>query len=121
MQIQKKIFENNKAKGFWDKPRETGTLLMLVVTELSEALEADRKGLNARLDIFGQYYKEDLSPYQYTELFDETIKDTFEDEIADAIIRLLDICGANNIDIERHINLKLAYNKIRKRMHGKAY
>ena len=38
-----KIHQNAKEKGFWDEERETGTLLMLCVSELSEALEADRK------------------------------------------------------------------------------
>lgn len=40
----RQIHENNKAKGFWDKERNVGEMLMLVVSELSEALEADREG-----------------------------------------------------------------------------
>lgn len=38
------IHKEARNKGFWDSERETGTLLMLCVSELSEALEADRKG-----------------------------------------------------------------------------
>lgn len=41
------------------------------------------------------------------------MKDTFEDEIADSIIRLLDLCGKNNIDIEAHIQAKMDYNATR--------
>lgn len=33
-----------KAKGFWDKERNTSELLMLIVSECGEALEAHRKG-----------------------------------------------------------------------------
>jgi len=33
-----------REKGFWDTKRELGTMLMLIVSELGEALEADRKG-----------------------------------------------------------------------------
>ena len=41
-EIVKEIHETNKSKGFWDKDRNIGELLMLTVSELSEALEAHR-------------------------------------------------------------------------------
>ena len=53
--------------------------------------------------------------------FERCIKDTFEDEIADAFLRLMDLCGAMNIDIEKHIRMKAEYNKLRPTKHGKAY
>ncbi|MEC0282306.1 nucleoside triphosphate pyrophosphohydrolase family protein [Terribacillus saccharophilus] len=37
-------FETAKSKGWHDEPCETGTLLALVHSEVSEDLEADRKG-----------------------------------------------------------------------------
>ncbi len=48
-ELAKQFHERAKAKGFWDEPKETGTLLMLMVSELSEALEADRKPKNEDL------------------------------------------------------------------------
>lgn len=108
------IHAGNKDRGFWDSPREIGTLLMLVNSELAEALEADRKGRKANLS---KFYEDG----QTKASFQENIKDTFEDEIADAMIRLLDLCGAMNIDICKHINAKLAYNATRQRKHGKKY
>jgi hypothetical protein len=42
-EISKQIHENAKAKGFWDKDRNHGEMLMLIVSEVSEAMEADRK------------------------------------------------------------------------------
>jgi NTP pyrophosphatase (non-canonical NTP hydrolase) len=110
----KQIHEDAKRKGFWDSERETGTLLMLCVSELSEALEADRKGRVANLDKFDK-------GIAHGDIFETYIKDTFEDELADTVIRILDLCGARGIDLERHINLKLKYNRSRERMHGKAY
>lgn len=122
----REIHKEARKKGFWDSERETGTLLMLCVSELSEALEADRKSRNANLDKF--YFQKDNCPktkfeetYPFTNAFEYNVKDTFEDEIADTIIRLLDLCVARGIDIEQHINLKLEYNRSRERMHGKAY
>ncbi len=106
------IFENNKEKGFWDEKRNIGELLMLVVTELSEALDAHQKGrFSSEID------ENPISP----ELFKETVKDTFEDEIADAVIRLLDLSAGLGINLEAHIRAKVAYNKTRERLHGKAY
>ena len=58
---------------------------------------------------------------EFSEDFDDAIKDTFEDEIADSVIRLLDMCGGLGIDIDTHIRLKLEYNKTRERLHGKSY
>lgn len=87
-----------KEKGFWDKDRNVGEMLMLVVTELGEALEAHR-----------------------TNQFGLEHKDTFEDEVADVFIRLFDFCGGLNIDVEKQIEWKLNYNKKRPRLHGKEY
>ncbi len=120
--LTKRIFEDNKKKGFWDKPRETGTLLMLIVSELGEALEADRISNYADQAVFNLYNK-NISNNEFNKQvsFGKYIKDTFEDEIADAIIRLLDLCGAKGIDIEKHIKLKMEYNRARELKHGKKY
>lgn len=111
-------------KGFWDKERETGTLLMLCVSELAEAMEADRINRYARLIDFDLcmcgVLDEDFED-QFIIHFRDKIKDSMEDELADTIIRILDLCGAKGIDIEKHIELKMKYNATRERMHGKKY
>ena len=117
-ELSKEINDYAKSKGFWDKPRETGTLLMLIVSELAEAMEADRKKKCALPKEFKKNI--DLGGNWKTN-FEMYIKDTFEDEIADAFIRLFDLCGAMNIDIEYHINQKLVYNATREYRHGKKY
>jgi hypothetical protein len=58
---------------------------------------------------------------EYPELFRTHVKDTFEDEIADAVIRIFDLCGGLGIDLERHIMMKDMYNETRARLHGKQY
>lgn len=45
-------------------------------------------------------------------------KDSFEDELADVSIRLCDLCGELNIDIEKQIEWKLNYNASRGAKHG---
>lgn len=79
------------SKGFWDEKRNIGEALMLVVTELAEAMEAHRR-------------QED---------------EHFREEIADTFIRLLDLCGGLKIDIEAEIQKKAQRNLSRPYKHGK--
>ena len=51
--------------------------------------------------------------YVSKQFFEENVKDTFEDELADSIIRLLDLSAMLDIDIEFHITQKMRYNKTR--------
>ena len=78
-------------KGFWEKERNIGEALMLIVTELAEAMEAHR-------------IQDDAN---------------FKEELADSFIRLLDLCGGLGIDIEEEIYKKSTKNKNRPHKHGK--
>jgi NTP pyrophosphatase (non-canonical NTP hydrolase) len=106
------IHQANVEKGFWQGDRNVGELLMLVTSELGEAMEAHRKGLFCKVADFEE---------ENVEHFAEFGKDTFEDEMADSLIRILDMCAGLGIDIEKHVNAKLAYNKTRPIRHGKKY
>ncbi len=122
----KQIYENNKAQGFWDGERNVGEILMLIVSELGEAMEAHRKGKFCEvvdLDYFldTEELTGELTGESKMNFFKNNIKDSFEDEISDAVIRILDFCGGNGIDIEGHINAKVEFNKSRPKMHGKLY
>lgn len=119
--LAKDIHLDNVLKGFYDNRREIGTALMLVVSELSEALEADRKRTYNNSDTLLPDRIPSINNKRFKDWFEKNIKDTVNDEIADAIIRLLDFCAWQNIDIDRHIKLKLAYNKMREHKHGKNY
>jgi len=101
--------------------------LMLVHSEISEAFDAFRNDHYADLIPFLNdtlYHvvcdipccEENNS--QYKALFEKLVKDSFEDEITDAIIRLLAICGENDIDIEKHLNAKMKYNSLRGYKYG---
>lgn len=115
------IFQNNKMKGFWNNERNVGELLMLVVTELGEAMEAHREGRFARWEDWENGYSHQENLEQKKAGFELHIKDKFEDEIADAVIRLLDLSAGLGIDLEKHINAKVQYNKLRERLHNKLY
>ena len=125
-QLRDEIHANAKEKGFCDSKKEVGTMLMLIVSELAEALEADRTGdfcdfskyekCKKEMDV-GIRTSEEIEKYA----FEKYIKNTFEDELADVIIRTLSICGYLGIDIERNVLAKMRYNKTREKMHSKKY
>ena len=93
--------------------------IALIQSELSEALEADRHGNHASLPKFFKAKNKDGQPFE--EAFKANVKDTVEDELADAMIRIFDLCGFLNIDLQQHITLKMMYNSARPRLHGKKY
>lgn len=92
--LKQEIHENAKSKGFWDNVN-IEEKFMLIISELSEALESDRTKCYFEEVLLLEKLPEDVSP----EHFGVFVKDTFEDEIADTVIRLLDFAGANNIHI----------------------
>ncbi|MGC4732729.1 hypothetical protein FH869_07725 [Providencia rettgeri] len=91
-QLQQQIHQQNKDAGWWDNPREKGTLLCLIHSEISEAMEGERKDL-----------MDDHLPH----------RKMAEVELADAVIRILDYAHAFGYDIESAIAEKLEYNKHR--------
>ena len=91
-ELQSKIHTQNKDMGWWDNPREIGTLLCLVHSEISEAMEGARKNL-----------MDDHLPH----------RPMLEVELADAVIRILDIAGGYDLDLAGAIDEKIAYNRIR--------
>lgn len=91
--------------GFHDEELSNEHCLCLVLSELMEAVEADRKGRFAKVpvDKKGTIFDERTFHYQnkyFTENFEAYIKDCVEDELADAVIRLLDLAGLRNISID---------------------
>ena len=92
--------------GFHDKELSNEHCLMFVITELSEAVEADRKDKYADIGLFKQWQSnplpisEELRISRFKQDFEEFIKGTVEEELADAAIRLLDLCGLRRIELE---------------------
>ena len=126
--LQHQAYINAKEKGFHDHPKEVGTLLALIHSELSEALEAHREG---------ERWKLNLTPAQWKWVMNEedmvALKDFLWDkskhqgpehiseEMADAVIRLGDMAGAMGIDLEQAVIRKMQINEDRARLHGKRY
>jgi NTP pyrophosphatase (non-canonical NTP hydrolase) len=95
--LDKQAFESAKKKGFHDVAHTEGHYIMLVACELAEAVEADRRGRRADKETYKMFDDPDKSP----RLFEEYIKDSVEDELADAAIRLLDFIGMKSLTIQK--------------------
>jgi NTP pyrophosphatase (non-canonical NTP hydrolase) len=95
--MQKKVNQTAHDKGWYEKPAENGTRLMLMVSEIAEAMEADRKDL-----------QDDKIP-EFLGL---------EAELADCVIRIMDFSEQNNLRLAEAILAKAAFNKSRPHRHG---
>jgi len=119
--LAREVYENAKNKGFYDETteRNIGEMLCLIHSEVSEALEADRKNEYASATIETINKEKDTNLFQSH--FEQGAKNSFEDELADIVIRVMDLAAYKGIDLEGHVKAKIRYNKHRPYKHGKKY
>ena len=123
------IHENAVAHGWWEQERELPEILMLIVSELAEALEEARAGRpmvwyeciveeipceGVKCSLYnndGSCLTGKLSPKP----------EGIAVEVIDALIRILDWCGHEGLDVEELVREKHEYNKSRPYKHGKKF
>jgi hypothetical protein len=114
-----KIHQTAKEKGWWNDPREAGTIHMLMVSEIAEATEEVRNNSPA---IYGKGENEDGESIYSNEISGikaYNLKPEGEAvELMDCVIRIMDYFGAQGWNFEEILNLKLDYNKTRSFRHG---
>ena len=120
-ELQALAYRQSADKGFHDdEPTDGPALLMLnaqrialMHSELSEALEELRSGKAANETYYPTAHPDDrLFPSRAYK------PEGVPSEMADVVIRVLDFCGANDIDLQAIITEKLAYNATRAHKHG---
>lgn len=97
-ELRDKAYKIACEHGFHDEEHNNEHWLMLVITELAEAVEYDRKGLYITALIKKEYMSYQLDDY-HSAIFDIYIKETVDAELADAFIRLLDLAGLRDIGL----------------------
>ena len=99
--IAKAVYTNAVNHGFWKEDPNDGERMALIHAEISEALEAlrDNNPTSSKIMEFS----------------------SVEEELADAVIRIMDYCFGKDLDIAGAIEAKIEYNKDREFMHGKAF
>lgn len=97
------VHHTAREKGFWEDgvERNNGELLALVHSEISEALEALRKN-----------NPPDSKLPEFTSV---------ETELADAVIRIMDLAHARGWRVAQAIEAKMKYNTGRPYKHGKEF
>ena len=99
--VSRGVHNNAVAHGWWEEPREDGTLIALIMSEAAEALEALRKG---------------NKPDEHCPQFSGA-----EVELADVVIRIMDMAEARGWDVAGAIVAKHEFNKTRPYKHGKEF
>ena len=108
-ELRYKAYHCAVAHGWHEENLSDEHFLCLVISELMEAVEADRKGKHAdtihfnqemdyclrELKVFGENYDK-----AFVDIFEYYIKDSVEDELSDACIRLLDLAGLRGHDLD---------------------
>lgn len=136
-QVAEVVHANAKSKGFYDFTHGLHFIshqLLEIMKEVAEASEAHKTNKFANVSLLKHRMKELEESYNgapeekeeyllesFKNLFQNLVKDSFEDEIADVFIRLFDAVGFHKINIAEHIQLKMQYNATREKLHGKSY
>ena len=99
--IAKKVYKNAVNHGFWKEEPNDGERMALIHAEISEALEALREGNPSSSKIM-----------EFSNL---------EEELADAVIRIMDYAFGKDLDIAGAILAKIEYNERREFIHCKTF
>lgn len=170
----KQAYDTACKHGFHDNEYSDEHWIMLIITEVAEAVEADRKGEIGKEDDSNEIYSRmkdgNMSSSEFITSFVSRVKDTVPDELSDICIRIFDFaglkkmscqalcpygypksltftefayslvqtidiskelrsvickvvayCNYHDIDLKKHIELKMKYNEMRTFKNGKNY
>lgn len=88
-QFMTKAYENTKAKGFYKPDLDINQALMLIITEMSEAIQASRHNRHGSIEGYNTYLEVSDEHVAY----EESLEGTVESEFADITLRIISLLG----------------------------
>lgn len=90
--VQHQIWNIATNHGWHEQPKSPEHWCGLIMTEMAEAVEADRNGRRADMESFNERMSNlDGSDECFKEMYKRYIKGSIEEEFADVVIRILDM------------------------------
>lgn len=120
-ELRDEAYSIAKANGWHEQEHSDEHWLMLIITEIAEAVQADRKGHHADAASFNEYQtyygsflpSEETREIRFKEDFEAYIKNTVEDELSDVVIRCLDLAGLRKVELPPirvgHSNIRMDF------------
>lgn len=103
-ELGKQAYEIAKEHGFYDNKPSVPERLCLIHSEVSEALED---------------YRDDKMQMAYQDVGYGNKPIGFPSELADVLIRIVDLAAHLNIDLDEAVRIKMEFNKTRPHKHGR--
>lgn len=88
-QFMTKAYENAKAKGFYKPDLDINQALMLIITEMGEAIQASRHNRHGSIDGYNTYLEVSDEHVAY----EESLEGTVESEFSDITLRIISLLG----------------------------
>ena len=90
-QFMTKAYDNAKVKGFYKPDLDINQELMLIITEMGEAIQAHRHNRHGSIEDYNKWLG--VSEEQ---AYEESLKETVESEFADVALRIMSLLGWYN-------------------------
>lgn len=118
-ELRDEAYSIAKANGWHEEEHSDSHWLMLIITEIAEAVQADRDNRHADVAKFKEWQgnslplSEETRIRRFKEDFEAYIKNTVEDELSDVVIRCLDLAGLRKVELPPirvgHSNIRMDF------------